>query len=159
MRAKSVILILLSWIVLLKWTSTVVAQGGTVSVVVSTQNSVSNVQIGELRKIFAGEKRNWPGGSSVKLITRTSGTTEHNALLKLLGMSETEYKQYWTAQVYRGDAQSEPVVVPSNGMQKEALNAYPGAIVLMDSADVKPGMKVLKVDGKLPEDAGYPLHP
>jgi len=158
MKAKSVALFLLSCVVMLVWASTVTAQGGTIAVVVSSRNTVTNVQSSELRKILAGEKRSWPGGSSVKLITRSSGTPEHSALLKILGMSENEYKQYWTAQVYRGDAQSEPVVVPSNGMQKEALNAYPGAIVLMDSAEVKPGMKVLRIDGKLPEDAGYPLH-
>ena len=51
------------------------------------------------------------------------------------------------------------MVLPSNGMQREALTAYPGAITLVDSADVKLGMKILKVDGKMPEEEGYPLHP
>jgi hypothetical protein len=42
-------------------------------------------------------------------------------------------------------------------MQKEALQAYPGGIALVDATDIKPGMKVLKVDGKLPGEEGYPL--
>ena len=113
--------------------------------------------MGELRKIFSGEKRNWPDGTKVKLISRAPGTLERSALLKLLGKSEAEYKQYWTGKVYQGDADSEPLVLPSVGMQKEALNAYPGAIALFDHVNVKPGMKVLKIDGKMPEDSGYPL--
>jgi hypothetical protein len=43
-------------------------------------------------------------------------------------------------------------------MQKEALGVYPGAIALVDAAEVKPGMKVLKVDGHTPGDGNYPLH-
>ena len=133
------------------------AQGRSIAVVVSSRNSSSSLSVGELRKIFSGEKRNWPDGTKVKLISRAPGTLERSALLKLLGKSEAEYKQYWTGKVYQGDADSEPLVLPSVGMQKEALNAYPGAIALFDHVNVKPGMKVLKIDGKMPEDSGYPL--
>jgi hypothetical protein len=41
---------------------------------------------------------------------------------------------------------------------KEALAAYPGALALVNLQDVKPGMKVVKVDGHMPREAGYPLH-
>ena len=114
--------------------------------------------MGELRKTFLGDKRSWPDGTRVRLFSRAPGTHERNALLKLLAKSETEYKQYWAGKVYQGDAEAEPIVLPSNGMQREALTAYPGAIALVDPADVKPGMKILKIDGKLPEDSDYPLH-
>jgi len=67
-------------------------------------------------------------------------------------MSENEYEQYWTAQVFRGEADAEPLTVPSVGMQKEALRLFPGAISLVTVRDVKPGMKVIRVDGLLPQD-------
>jgi hypothetical protein len=72
-------------------------------------------------------------------------------------MSEGEYKQYWTAQVLRGEADAEPLIVPSIGIQKEALILYPGAISMVSVRDVKPGMKVIKIDGQMPGAAGYPL--
>jgi len=136
----------------------VAAPAHTVAVAVSPRNSVSNVTLGDLRRIFSGEKRTWQDGTRIKLFSRAPGTTERTALLKLLGKSEMEYKQFWTAKVFQGDAETEPIVLPSNGMQREALTAYPGAIILVESADVKPGMKVLKVDGKLPDNETYPLH-
>jgi hypothetical protein len=134
------------------------AQANDMAVVVSPGNPTTNISLGDLRKTFAGAKRSWPGGQPIKLVTRGPGCMERLVLLRLLAISEGEYKQYWTAQVFRGDADAEPLVVPSVGMQKEALRLFPGAISLVTVGDVKPGMKVLKVDGLLPGTAGYPLH-
>jgi len=134
------------------------AQEQGVAVVVNPKNPVSDITKSELRKIFAGEKRTWPGGLSIKLIVRVPGSYERVVLLRLLGMSESEYKQHWISQVFHGEAQAEPVALFSNGMQKEAIAAFPGAIALVALGDVKPGMKVLKVDGLLPDAAAYPLH-
>ena len=135
-----------------------IAQVPDVAVVVNTNNPVVTLSLGELRKIFAGEKRTWPGGAPIKLIVRMPGTHERLVLMNLLAMSESDYKQYWTSQVYRGEAASEPVAVFSNGMEKEALVALPGAIALMEARDVKTGIKVVKVDGQVPGSPGYPLH-
>ena len=134
------------------------AQNQEVAVVVNPRNPVSNLTRFELRKIFAGEKRTWAGGVSIKLIVRAPPSYERVVLLRLLGMSESEYKQYWIAQVFHGEAQAEPVDLFSNGMQKEAISAFHGGIALVLMADVKPGMKVLKVDGHLPGESGYPVN-
>ena len=72
-------------------------------------------------------------------------------------LSEDEYARHWTTQAYRGEG-TEPVAVFSNGMQKEAVLAIPGAIAVMDARDLKPGLKVMKIEGKLPGEEGYPLH-
>ena len=147
---------LLIAIALLGLTTAALAQNG-IAVVVNPRNSQSSIGKGELRKLLVGEKRYWPDGVPVKLFTRSTGTAEHDAMLKLIGMSETEYKQYWRTRVYAGEAQSEPLSLPSNGMQREALPTFSGGIAMVDVVDVKPGMKVLKVDGKLPGEDGYPL--
>lgn len=131
-------------------------QNQDVAVVVNPKNPVSNLSGSELRRIFAGEKRIWAGGVSIKIITRAPGSYEHVVLLRLLRMNEKEYKQYWIAQVFHGEAQAGPITLFSNGMQKEAIMVFPGAIALVDLIDVKPGMKVLKVDGHSPGEPGYP---
>lgn len=135
-----------------------VAQDNDVAVIVNPNSSVANLTMPELRKIFAGEKRSWPGGVPVKLIVRGPGCHERSVLLKLLNLSESDYKQYWTAQVIRGEADAEPSIVPSAGMVREAVQAFPGGIGMVDIQNIKPGMKVIKVDGHLPGEAGYPVH-
>jgi ABC-type phosphate transport system substrate-binding protein len=133
------------------------AQTGDIAVVVNIRNSTDNLSSAELRKIFAGEKRSWPGGLAIKLFVRAAGARERITLLKLLKMSESEYKQYWTAKVFRGEVQSEPVALFSNGMQKEALELYPGAIALVSIQDVKSSMKIVRVEGRKPGEPGYSL--
>lgn len=137
---------------------TSLAQNQDVAVVVNPKNPVSNLSRSELRQIFAGEKRTWPGGLPIKIITRVPGSYEHVVLLRILRMNESEYKQYWIAQLFHGEAQAEPAALFSNGMQKEAIGAFPGGIALVDLVDVKLGMKVVKVDGHLPGEPGYPVH-
>jgi ABC-type phosphate transport system substrate-binding protein len=149
---------LLIWLAAFASALPAMAQTADVAVVVNSNNPVATLSLGELRKIFAGEKRTWPGGSSIKLIVRMPGTHERLVLLNLLGMSEGDYKQYWASQVFRGEASSEPVAVFSNGMAKEAVAAIPGAIALMEARDVKTGIKVVKVEGLAPGSSGYPLH-
>jgi len=134
------------------------AQGTVFAVVVNANNSVTNLSLLDLRKLFSGSKHSWPGGSPVKLIVRAPGCQERLALLRLLGMSEGEYRQYWTGQVVRGEADAEPLVVPSFGMAKEAVAAFPGGITLVEVTSIQPGMKVIRIDGHLPSDPRYPLH-
>jgi ABC-type phosphate transport system substrate-binding protein len=137
--------------------SSAAAQTGTVAVVVNEKNPVNNLSAPEIRKLFAGEKHAWPGGLPVKIFVRAPGANERVVMLKLLGMSESEYKRYWAGQVYRGEAQAEPVGLFSNGMQREAVVLYPGALALVNVQDVKLGMKVVKVNGHMPAETGYPF--
>lgn len=157
MRAKT-IPILLAALVILVVAPVAEAQGGDVAMVVNPENPVSNISLVDLRKIFAGEKQSWQGGLPIRPIVRNPGSHERLVLLRTLRMSEAEYRQHWTAQVLRGDSSNEPPSVPSVGMQKEALVVFRGAITLIDLSDVKPGMKILKVDGHLPGEPGYPVH-
>jgi len=133
------------------------AQAGDVAVVVNDRNPVTKMNKTELRRIFDGEERSWSAGVPIRIFVRAPGTHERAALLKLLDMTESEYKQYWTAQVFRGEAQTEPIALPSNGMQREAVVAYLGAVALVDLQDVKANMKVLRVEGRMPGEAGYTL--
>jgi hypothetical protein len=157
MGVKSITNLLLLGLAIFSLTPRAAAQADDIAVVVSSSNPVVNVSLGDLRKMFAGAKRLWPSGQPIKLITRGPGCPERRALLKLLGMSESDYKQYWTAQVFRGEADAEPLVIPSVGMQKAALSVFPAGISLVDVRDVKPGMKVIRVDNLLPGAPGYPL--
>ena len=158
MKPLSTILLMMISLASLVCALPALAQKGDMAVVVNASNSVNNLTVTELRNLFGGYKHSWPGGTAVKIFVRASGTQERTALLKLLGMSEGEYKQYWISQVFRGEAQAQPLALPSNGMQKEAVAAFPGGIALMDAQDVKPGMKVMRVNGRLPGETGYPLH-
>src|SRR5690349_12954579 len=145
MKTKYILILLCGWI--MSFSLPLIAQEGDIAVVVSSKNSVKNLTHAELRKIFIGEKKFWSDGTPVKLIVRSAGTHEQEALLKFLGMSENSYK-HLIDQASHEAAQFEPVAMPSSGMTREAIEALPGAIAFISARDVKaPEMKVVKIDG------------
>lgn len=140
-------------------TSSGAADDGEVAVVVNPDNPVDSITSAELRRIFAGEKRSWSSNIQVFLLVRAPQSHEREVLLtRVLKMTESEYKQYWVKKVYSGEVLREPLTLLSNGMQLEAVRAEKGGIALIDVQDVRQGVKVLKVDGRLPGAAGYPLY-
>jgi hypothetical protein len=135
-----------------------VAQSADIAVVVNKKNPLSNVSSVDLKRFLSGEKRFWPGGTAVKLLIRDPGSAERTAYLHFLSMTEKQYREYWAEMVFKGQVESDPVMVYSNGMQKEAALNIPGAVVLMNAADVKGDVKVLKIDNLQPGSPGYPVH-
>jgi ABC-type phosphate transport system substrate-binding protein len=134
------------------------APAGDVAVIVNPLNPVESVSSAELRKLFAGEKQSWSGSQPVFVIVRAAQAHEREVLLaRVLHMTESEYKQYWVKKLYSGEAQHEPLAMPSNGMQLEAVRAEKGGIALINLQDVRQGVKVIKVDGRMPGTSGYGL--
>jgi ABC-type phosphate transport system substrate-binding protein len=133
------------------------AQKGDVAVVVNAANHTDGVTLSELRKIFVGERHSWEVGMRIKLIVRRPGAHERTVLLKLMAMSESEYGEYWIGQVFRGEVDAEPLSLPSLALEEKALSVFPGGIGFVDAQNVKPEMKVLRVNGHLPGEPGYPL--
>ena len=129
-----------------------------VAVIVNPDNPIDSITSAELRKIFSGEKRSWNSNLPVFLVVRAPQTHERDILLnKILKMTESEYKQYWVRKVYSGEVPREPLTLLSNGMQLEAVRAEKGGIALIAFQDIRQGVKVVKIDGRLPGTAGYPL--
>lgn len=128
------------------------------AVIVNPANPVESITMPELRSIFSGEKQSWSGGLRVTVFVRAPESRERDVLLnRILRMTESEYKAFWVKKVYSGEVQREPLALPSNGMQLEAVRSEKGGIALISMQDIHPGVKVLKLDRHLPGTPGYPL--
>ena len=129
-----------------------------IAVVVHPDTPVSNLSLAEVRKVFLGDRQYWTANLPVVLMIRAPVARERNVVLKVIyQMSESQFKQYWIAKIFRAEAATAPKVVYSNDMANQLVTAIPGAIAFIDSKEVKPGAKVLRVDGRLPGEPGYPL--
>ena len=152
-------ILLLGWIFLC-CLETAAAQSHDVDValVVHPDTPVSNLTLAEVRKVFLGERQYWSANVPVVLLIRAPVARERNVVLKIIyQMSEPQFKQYWIAKIFRAESASAPKVVYSNDMANELVTAIPGAIAFIDTREVRPGTKVIRVDGHLPGEAGYPL--
>jgi ABC-type phosphate transport system substrate-binding protein len=129
-----------------------------VAVVVNPDTPVSNLSLVEVRKIFLGDRQYWSANTPVVLLMRAPVARERDVVLKVIyQMSESQFKQYWIAKIFRAESVSPPKVVYSSDMANDLVTALPGAIAFVDSRDVRSGTRVVRVDGRLPGEAGYPL--
>jgi len=129
-----------------------------VAIVVKPEVPVDNLSMADVRKVFMGERQYWNAGMRVTLLVRAPVARERSIVLtKLYEMTEAQYRQYWISKVFRADAATGPKIVYTNDMAVELVKAIPGAVAFVDAKKVPEGLKILKVDGKLPGDKGYPL--
>ena len=134
------------------------ARSSDVAVVVHPDTPVDDLSLAEVRKVLLGERQYWNSKLPVVLLIRAPVARERDVVLRVIyQMSEAQFKQYWIAKVFRAEASSPPKIVYSNDMQLELVAAVPGAIAFVDAKNVRPGLKVLRIDGHLPGEPGYPL--
>jgi ABC-type phosphate transport system substrate-binding protein len=129
-----------------------------IAVVVHPDTPVGNLSLAEVRKVLLGERQYWNSKLPVVLLIRAPAAREREVVLRVIyQMTEAQFKQYWIAKIFRAEAASPPKIVYSNDMQLELVAAIPGAIAFVDARNVRPGLKVLRIDGRLPGEPGYPL--
>ena len=128
------------------------------AIVVNPHVPVDDISLEDLRKIFLGERQFWSTNMPIVPLVRPEGTPERQVMLRVLyRMSETEYKKYWITKVFRAEATNEPAVALTNSFANDAVAAIPGAITCENLKEVPRGAKVLRIDGRKPGEAGYPL--
>jgi len=128
------------------------------AVIVHPSTPVENLSTAEMRKIFLGERQYWNSDMPVVLIVRAPVAPERAIVLnRIYKMTESQFKQYWIARIFRAEAPSTPKVVYSNETVNELVSAIPGAISLVRAKDIGSGVKVVRIDGALPGEDAYPL--
>ncbi len=133
-------------------------RGADIAVVVNADTPVTDLSLSEVRKVLLGERQYWSSKLPVVLLIRAPEARERDVVLRVIyQMSEAQFKQYWVAKIFRAEAVTPPRIVYSNDMQFELLTALPGSIAFVDSRNMRPGVKILRVDGHLPGEKEYPL--
>ena len=129
-----------------------------IAVVVRPDTPVDSLSIAEIRKLLLGDRQFWTSNLRVTLLIRAPTSRERDVVLKTIyQMSESQFRQYWISKVFRAEASSGPKIVYSNEMATELVSAIPGSVAFVESTGVPKGLKVLKIDGKLPGEKGYAL--
>ena len=129
-----------------------------VAIVVHPDTDISDLTMNELRDIFLAEQLYWPDNSRIVLLVRAPAAYERSFVLdRIYRMSEADFRSYWIKKMFRAEIPSGPRVVFSNNMAIGLVTAIPGSIAFMLASDVTPDVKVVRIDGKLPSETGYPL--
>jgi hypothetical protein len=134
------------------------AEGADVAIVVRPDVPVDNLSFVDLRRLMRGERQFWTSNLRVTLLVRAPVARERDIVLgKIYEMSEAQFKQYWIAKVFRAEVASGPRIVYSTETAGELASTIPGAVAFVLASQAPKGLKVLKIDGHLPGEKGYPL--
>jgi ABC-type phosphate transport system substrate-binding protein len=128
------------------------------AIVVNRSNPIDEISIGDLRRVFRGQRSRWSNGRRVTLVLRDPGAPERNALLhELYGLGEEEYRRGFLQAVFTGETSDAPKTLASTyGVLRFVFNV-PGAIGYARASEVDSSVKILRVDGRLPGESGYQL--
>lgn len=129
------------------------------ALVSNKSNGVSDVSMSELVKICKGQTNRWPKGKPVTFFSLNPASSQMKMVLeKVYGMSSDEVSAL-IATANHGRANHPAIVlVNSDKALVEAVESTPGAVGLVDVYSITSGITVLRVESKLPLEAGYPLH-
>lgn len=128
------------------------------AIIVNRSNPVENLSLGELRKIFMGERSRWPSGHRVVVAMMESGNSERDTILRTVyDMNENSYRDYFLRGTYTGDVPASPKTLSAPVILRKFVFNTPGAIGYLRASDVDESVKVVSIDGRLPEDLDYKL--
>lgn len=128
------------------------------AIIVNRSNPIENLSFGELRKIFMGERSRWPSGHRVVVTMMESGNSERAAILReIYDMNENGYRDYFLRGTYTGDIPASPKTLSSPLILRKFVFNTPGAIGYLRASDVDESVKVVSIEGRLPDDLDYKL--
>ncbi len=133
--------------------------GDAIVVIVNSANPVENLSLGDLKKLFLGDKGRWDTGKAVAPVM-AGGAPERAAFLKIVcGMSNADMSKYFMQAAFTGRSVTPPKDVGSAAAVKNAVSVSPGAIGFVKASDLAggTGFKAVKIDGAEASDAGYKI--
>jgi len=126
------------------------------AIVVNRSNPIDNLSFAELRKIFLGDRNHWSNGHRIAIAMLEYGQPERRAVLRLIyRMDEKAYQDYLLRGMFRGDVFVAPKTLTSPTIVRKFVFNAPGGIGYLRASDVDESVKVIRIDGLLPEDKGY----
>jgi phosphate transport system substrate-binding protein len=129
-----------------------------IAIVVHKDTDVDNLSLHELRSIFLANQQFWSNRKRIILLVRAPKSEERDFVLNTIyQMDEAQFRQYWIAKMFRAEVPRGPKIVFSTDMTLELVVAIPGSISFINASQVTDDVKVVRVDGKLPTEDGYPL--
>ena len=138
--------------------SAAAAGAAELAIVVNPQNPVAELSARELREVLLMERQHWRGGLRIYLLLPESGTPEKDLLLQqALRMTEDQLRRHYLAKLYGGEIPAFPGTAASAAAARRVVAHAPNALAVVDSSAVDPTLKVVRIDGRRPGEAGYVL--
>jgi hypothetical protein len=131
--------------------------GDPLAVVVANDSTVNDLSLYELKRLYMGDAMQAPGGKNLIPLNRGSTALERVGFDQtVLDMTPEQAARYWIDRRIRGQSGAPKSVDPSAVVQR-IVSRLSGSVGYILQREVTDQVKVVRVDGKLPGQAGYPV--
>ena len=128
------------------------------AIVVNRNNPTTNITLPQLRAMFFGERKYWPSGRRVTLASLRQGTAERQTILRVIyKMDERAIRREFFHEAFKGETVTKRATLTTPADVKTFIVNTPGAVGYLRASDVDDSVRVVRVNGLLPGDDGYPL--
>ena len=128
------------------------------AIVVNRNNPIDDVTLPELRSMFLGEKKWWSHKRRITLAAMRRSTPEWKTVQRVVYKAKQhELEHYYLYQSFKGEGVNLPVTMQAPADVKNFVAKTPGGLGYVRASDVDNTVKVVRVNGLLPDDDGYPL--
>jgi ABC-type phosphate transport system substrate-binding protein len=146
-------------LVLVLGTLTAAAAAKDVALISNKGNSLPTLTMADVLKICKGQTARWPDGKPVTLIMRQPGSTDLRIVEeKIYGLTSEALRELIISANHSRADRPAIIVTGSDEDVIREVESVPGAVGLVDVYSITGAVKVVKIGGKLPLEAGYPLH-
>lgn len=129
--------------------------GPPLAVVVAKNSPIEALSLYELKHLYLGDYVNGPDGKRLIPLNRAPGSPERAVLnASVLGMSPDQESAYWIDRRIRGQSGS-PRAIAQADLAQRIVGHLEGGVTYVRLDEVRPDVKVVRIDSKLPTDPGY----
>jgi hypothetical protein len=125
------------------------------AVIVARNSKLTNISLADLRHAFRSERV----GSAERLIALNHPPKTPDRVgfdRTVLDMDPDAVGRFWISRKVQGGS-IPPRTVAALGTLRRVVEKLPGAIAYIRPAQLSSQVRAIRVDGKLPEDSGYPV--
>ena len=127
------------------------------AVIVSPSSKLTNISIADLRHVFQSERLTDPDGNRLIALNHPPKTVDRVGFDQVvLRMDPEGVGRFWIDRKIRG-GNGPPRTVESLATLRRVVEKLPGAIGYLRPGQRSNEVRAIRVDGKLPEEAGYPI--
>lgn len=126
------------------------------ALVVSKDSPIDAISFYDLRRLYKGEAVN-AGSKRLVPLNLAPLSSERAAFDRaVLGMDPDAVARYWIDRKIRGQSGPPKTIEPAELVQR-VVTRLDGAIAYVRLTEVRTDVKLVRVDGKAPNESGYPL--
>jgi hypothetical protein len=126
------------------------------AIVVASDSPITELSSHDLKRVYGGDQVNSAGKRVVPLNQGAESPDRIGFDQVVLGLSAEEAARYWIDRKIRGQSGSPKAIDPPNLLLKVVMRLS-GSVAYVQPGLVQSGLKVIRIDGKLPDDKGYPI--